>query len=585
MKNKILNQSRVVVFMLFAIAAASRADVVFFERFGTGPADVALSTVDWHANVGSTATGYDDSRVFTSNPIASMADFLFCRLSHSGVPWLGWTDKASIADIGDIGSVTNITVDLKNNSASENLKIALKVNNEWYVSQEVLNNPDTLQFYTVRIAVQSVSWNRLVFVSGSTLAEGGSVSLPSSGNVQAIGIFDASSTSDSVRVDNFTVATNPGNGGPAILRAAHNTLPDALAAVPGNTSPGKEYQAASRFYQGIPGIERHTSGRLWACWYSGGRGECGDNYVLAVTSGDEGVTWTNPVLVIDPPGAIRAFDPCLWSAPDGRLFLFYAQSDSSEGLHDGRWGVWFTVCEHPDRGDSSWTEPVRICDGIMMNQPTVLRDGSWRLPVAMWKDKQHGAGIVRSMDNGKTFEWIGGAGGGLEHMIIERTDGSLWMLIRTQGARGGEEGLLESVSRDGGVTWSPSQVSAIKSPGSRFHLKRLRSGQLLLINHEGYDPSGHPVLEQRSRLTAMLSEDDGRTWPCKLLLDERKGISYPDAVEGQDDKIYIIYDHGRHNECEILMAVTSEKDISAGSAGPDTRLKVLVDRAAGKRGR
>uniref|UniRef100_UPI003783145C sialidase family protein n=1 Tax=Prosthecobacter sp. TaxID=1965333 RepID=UPI003783145C len=90
--------------------------------------------------------------------------------------------------------------------------------------------------------------------------------------------------------------------------------------MPLNTKPGPEYQAAARLYQGVPSIARDAnSGRLWAAWYSGGRGETKENFVLVVTSGDDGVTWTEPVLVVDPPHNVRTFDPCLWTTPEGRL--------------------------------------------------------------------------------------------------------------------------------------------------------------------------------------------------------------------------------------------------------------------------
>jgi hypothetical protein len=59
---------------------------------------------------------------------------------------------------------------------------------------------------------------------------------------------------------------------------------EALAVVPLNTKPGPEYQTAARLYQGVPSIARDAnSGRLWAAWYSGGRGETKENYVLVVT--------------------------------------------------------------------------------------------------------------------------------------------------------------------------------------------------------------------------------------------------------------------------------------------------------------
>ncbi len=372
----------------------------------------------------------------------------------------------------------------------------------------------------------------------------------------------------------------------ATLAAAED---GALAVAPLNTKPGPEYQSAARLYQGVPSIAREAkSGRLWATWYSGGRGESKENYVVVVTSGDDGVTWTEPVLVVDPPNAIRTSDPCLWTTPEGRLMLFYVQNDATKQLHDGRWGVWFTVCEHPERADSSWTRQVRICDGIMLNKPTVLRDGTWLLPVAHWYDRDHGAGIVRSRDQGRSYTWIGGApgrnadwdgkatGGGMEHIIIERNDGTLWMPMRIK------DGLAETTSQDGGVTWTPPLRSAIEGPGSRFHVRRLRSGRLLVVNHVGFSREGS-LLAQRSHLTAMLSKDEGKTWPHRLLLDDRSQVSYPDAVETDEGKLYIIYDRERAGARELLFAITNETDISAGKPGPATKLRQLINKATAPR--
>lgn len=77
----------------------------------------------------------------------------------------------------------------------------------------------------------------------------------------------------------------------------------------------------------------------------------------------------------------------------------------------------------------------------------------------------------------------------------------------------------------------------------------------------------------------MLSEDEGKTWKYKLLLDERNDVSYPDAVEAEDGYIYITYDRERgdfqnsltqvyEKAREILMAKITEQDIINGTVIP-----------------
>ena len=85
--------------------------------------------------------------------------------------------------------------------------------------------------------------------------------------------------------------------------------------------------------------------------------------------------------------------------------------------------------------------------------------------------------------------------------------------------------------------------------------------------------------EGRSKLKAFLSEDDGRTWKGGLMLDERKGISYPDGFQAPVGTIYISYDRNRSTDGEILLARFSEEDVLEGKlVGPRSRLRMLISR-------
>lgn len=332
---------------------------------------------------------------------------------------------------------------------------------------------------------------------------------------------------------------------------------------------------APRKFQGIPAMERAANGRLWAAWYGGGPGEDRFNYVMLVTSGDDGRTWSDLKLAIDPDGEgpLRAFDPCLWHDPTGRLWLFWAQG--TEQCADVRSGVWAITTRQSDRPNPQWSAPVRICDGIMMNKPTVLSDGRWLLAVAQWfiegSDQAYASG-----DQGATWQRLGRANVPRkedrncdEPMIVQRRDGSLWMLVRTG------YGIGESLSTDGGRSWSDVAPTVIPHTDSRFFIRRLQSGNLLLVKHGPMDRK-----TERSHLTALLSIDDGRTWQGGLMLDERHGVSYPDGVQSADGAIRIIYDFDRTGAREILLAVFTEDDVQAGAIRSSVgKLRVLVNKA------
>ena len=93
-----------------------------------------------------------------------------------------------------------------------------------------------------------------------------------------------------------------------------------------------------------------------------------------------------------------------------------------------------------------------------------------------------------------------------------------------------------------------------------------------------------PSWRQRSHLTAYLSSDDGLTWKGGLLLDDRLVVSYPDADQGPDGIIYVIYDHNRESDREILLARFTEAEVADGKISePGSALRLLVNRATGAR--
>jgi predicted neuraminidase len=326
----------------------------------------------------------------------------------------------------------------------------------------------------------------------------------------------------------------------------------------------------SRQWQGIPAIERAANGRLWSAFFTGGPKEPDPaNCILLSTSADDGVTWSAPTVVVDPPGATRAYDPALWHDPTGRLWLFYNLAN----LETRDYSVWAMTATDSDGPTPHWGAPVRIPLGVpfafRLNKPTVLSTGEWVLPVTWAPKAPEGwfaregqlQGVAITADGGATWTFHGGVKAppwALENMVVERRDGSLWMLIRT-----GSGVLWQSTSRDGGRTWSEGSPTSIVNPGSRFFIRRLASGRLLLINTP--DPS------RRTRLLAYLMDDDAGAAPDGaglgpgLELDGRDNVSYPDAVQAADGTIYAVHDCERHALGEIVLNVFTEGEIPTSS--------------------
>ncbi len=334
-----------------------------------------------------------------------------------------------------------------------------------------------------------------------------------------------------------------------------------------NSAELKRFYAENRKWQGIPSLEVTTGGRVFVCFYSGGSSEMMGNYVVLVKSDDGGANFSDAIAVAYVGESARAFDGCLWIDPLGRLWFAWAV------MPGGR--VEYVLCEDPDAESLSFSEIRTILGEVMINKPIVLSDGRWLFPSAIWSDdffsnfrhkvgKETGALAVVSEDMGKTFRIIGKVEAENrscdEHCFLEKWDGSIEIYIRTL------YGIALSRSTDGGITWSEDEDSRLGGPCSRFCIRRLSSGNILLVNHYKF--------HGRNNLTAMISRDDGKTFEGFLRIDSRPEVSYPDAAE-HDGKIYIVHDRERganydpqrdysDSAREILLSVVTEQEILDG---------------------
>lgn len=327
------------------------------------------------------------------------------------------------------------------------------------------------------------------------------------------------------------------------------------------------YNPLDRRFQGMASIEV-TGERIWAAWTVGGDSEPhDDNYIVLGYSDDGGNSWIDPFLIIDHDDAagigVKVCVPNLWLAPNGELWCFYVQS-----------GTCAIIIPNPTAAPDTiqWTEPRYLFSVFgAQKKPTIIENAQgeqeWLITCenGATEDGRYIKSplVYASTDGGETWSLRGIATSEAadkrfqEAQIVQLASGRLWMLARIERGSGG--GVEEYYSDDYGSTWgdySANLPRPLISPGSKFHIMRLQSGNLLWVTNLS--------TSTRTNLTAFLSKDDGKTWSEGLLLDDRSVVAYPDAAQDEDGNIYVIWDRNRSQEQEIRFSVFSEQEVNSG---------------------
>jgi sialidase-1 len=343
------------------------------------------------------------------------------------------------------------------------------------------------------------------------------------------------------------------------------TQREAIAAPAAEALETRVISQQSDLYHGWATLTRRTNGELWVVC-SGGREEhvCPFGQVVAMTSKDEGTTWTFPRVLLDTATDDR--DAGIVETSKGTLLVttftsLAYESGLQKAMTDGSWTAekiarWkaaqdrLTAEERKTQlgewlirstdGGRSWSQPIPTVVNSP-HGPVVLRDG--RLLYAgkqLWTGEGK-IGVAESTDDGMTWKWLAEIPTRPrdnlkkdyhELHMVEASDGTLVTHIRMEGAVNENE-TLQTESTDGGRTWSiPHPISVWGLPS---HLLRLKDGRLLMSYGYRRKPFGNQ---------ARLSEDHGRTWSEPINISEdgiRGDLGYPSTVELSDGSFLTVW--------------------------------------------
>ena len=299
-----------------------------------------------------------------------------------------------------------------------------------------------------------------------------------------------------------------------------------------------------------------ADGRLFLAfsqWYTGTH-DTDDSRVMGVLSDDGGRCSSDPFPVARPFGPVRTLRmPSMIRRRDGQIvMLMRCRTVPTEA-----W-VGITRCADESaigQGESAWSTPVRVSPPppgrhIALNN-RLIRLSTGRLLLAVsspwpWdredvKGKDVRAWCLLSDDDAATWRVsrtiLAGPGrGAMEPYVVERRDGHLLMLIRTDAGC-----QYRSTSRDKGETWSdPVPQRDLVSVQSPCAVRRDPSSGALIVIWNHNRPGVHA--RDRTPLTIGISHDEGESWSAlaDLETDPERDFSYP-SLSFIRERAYVTY--------------------------------------------
>jgi hypothetical protein len=294
-----------------------------------------------------------------------------------------------------------------------------------------------------------------------------------------------------------------------------------------------------------------SDGRLLCAYREGEHHTSHDGRIAMLVSRDDGESWGDEQILCTPPGGDDYRDPSITELASGKLILTFYSWDSRGQGSNGKDGCFVLVSSSRDHG-RTWSRPRAVpadpFDFMTTTEHCVqLPGGRVLMPVhsGSCKRTSNGGSVLCSDDQGETWRYLSTihefyraprAGWFGETAIVRTRRGKLVAVMRS------DRGMVQSVSRDDGVTWGESRYLAGTSPETQPSLSRLSDGRLLLC----YGDRGPlPRLKAYDySIVARVSVDEGISWDAPIVLAhglEHWDMGYPTTVEVGGNKLVTVF--------------------------------------------
>jgi predicted neuraminidase len=229
------------------------------------------------------------------------------------------------------------------------------------------------------------------------------------------------------------------------------------------------------------------------------------------------------------------WNPVLYQIPKGDLMLFYKIGPSPS--------TWKGYLKTSKDGGITWSAPQALPEGYLgpiKNKPVLIGKNLF-CPTSTEGKGGWNIHFEITPDFGKTWKQVTVAKGpdsleGIQPSILKHKDGRLQILARSRN-----RAVLESWSRDQGMTWTPLAKTSLPGNNSGTDAVTMKDGrQVLVYNH--VLPPGKLAKGARTPLNVSVSKD-GKTWYAALILEDSpiSQYSYPSVIQTSDGMLHFIY--------------------------------------------
>lgn len=331
------------------------------------------------------------------------------------------------------------------------------------------------------------------------------------------------------------------------------------------------------------------NGDLLACWFAGSsEGNADISIALSRLKAGES-TWSVGKIVSDDPTRSEQ-NPSLFLHPNGEIWLLYTAQTAWAPDNDREFNLQYTAeirrKVSKDNG-CTWgpTETMFARPGSFCRQKIqILSSGRWVFGNWICSPDASRCGsdytvVQISDDEGKTWRAveIPDSAGRVHANLIETEPGKLTALFRSRFA----DYIYIAYSADNGDTWTVPVRTELPNNNASISALKLQSGALALaFNAVGFNETmGRTVWPgQRCPVTLAVSDDGGKTWPYRRVLEMGEGFvgayndinnrryEYPVIMQGRDGSIHAAYSFG-DRQC-VKYACVDERWIRGTKMSP-----------------